>query len=299
MKHPTSRTSATDPALLAYRLLRIAGDRFGCSPQELDSQQRQAAERIAEREQQLEKLVLSSAEARQVMVNQASLEQALEEIRCRYDSVTEFHAALASQQLEETDLRRVLDRDLRMQAVLELVGSRAAAVDETEARLFYYLHPEQFVRPEIRTARHILITVNDDYAENRAEAALKRIQQIGQRLRKHPERFAEQALKHSECPTSLNGGLLGDVRRGTLFPELETRLFSMAAGEISEPVASEMGWHLLLCEAIQTEAQLPLTSVLPQLLEQLQERQRNKTRKEWLQARMAASQTRQPSDTIA
>ena len=287
----------SDHASDAYRRLRIASDHFGCVPQQLNDEQRQTVERIARHEQQLERLTLSSSEARQAIVNPASLRRALEDIRLRYPSPAEYHAALAAQQLDEADLQRILDRDLRVQAVLELVGSRAPVVDETEARLFYYLHPEQFRPPEIRTARHILITVNDDYAENRADEALRRVRQIRKRLHKHPERFAEQALKHSECPTSLNGGLLGDVRRGTLYPELEAQLFGMAAGTISEPVASELGWHLLLCEAIHSEEVIALNQVLSQLQEQLQERQRTKVRKEWLQARLAASQ---PSrDTIA
>ncbi|MDD5462304.1 MAG: peptidylprolyl isomerase [Methylococcales bacterium] len=60
----------------------------------------------------------------------------------------------------------------------------------------------------------------------------------------------ELALKHSECPTALQGGVSGIVPRGKLCPELDAALFSIKAGEISEIVESEIGFHLVLCQQI-------------------------------------------------
>lgn len=272
-----------------YRLLRIAGEHYGRAPTELSDEQMKRARGIAINELELERLVLGSQEASQVVVADQDIAEAMAEIATRYESRDDMQVALEHNGLSEAALGQALARELRVQAVLDLVGSRAAAVDDTEVRLFYYLHPEQFNKPELRSARHILITVNNEYAENSQAAALERIQAIGKRLRKHPERFAEQALKHSECPTSLNGGVLGEVPQGTLYPELDAVLFGMNAGELSEPVASEMGWHLLLCESIQAAETVPLAKVMPVLREQLQERQRKKAVKEWLKERAAAA----------
>ena len=113
--------------------------------------------------------------------------------------------------------------------------------------------PEQFRRPETRLARHILITINDTIAENTRSAAGKRINAIQARLAKEPQRFEEQALKHSECPTALDGGKLGDLPRGKLFPELDKALFELKAGEVSGVLESELGFHVLRCDTI-TEA---------------------------------------------
>ena len=65
--------------------------------------------------------------------------------------------------------------------------------------------------PERRRARHVLVTINEEFAENRREAALARIRQAENELR--TQSFEHVAQRYSECPTAVNGGLLGDVRR--------------------------------------------------------------------------------------
>jgi nitrogen fixation protein NifM len=195
---------------------------------------------------------------------------------------------LAINGLNEDIVRESLTEALRVEAVLDLIASRGRIVDETEATLFYYLHPEKFEKPEVRAARHILITENDDYQENSETESFLRIQAIGERLQQHPKRFAEQALKHSECPTGLNGGTLGQVPKGVLYQELDRVLFTMNEGEVSLPVQSELGWHLLFCEKIYPAHSLPLFKVLPDIKRELQSRQNKRTQKIWLKNRAVA-----------
>jgi hypothetical protein len=77
---------------------------------------------------------------------------------------------------------------------------------------------------------------------------------IRARLLKEPQRFAEQALKHSECPTAINGGLLGKVAaRPTLSGTRSRRLQPSVLRCLSEVIESELGYHLIRCEAIQHE----------------------------------------------
>lgn len=265
-----------------YRILRIANERFGLAPAQLSDEQQQEAQRIAVYEQTLEQQVLSSQEARKVMIPEQHTNAAVARIRERYDNDDEFIAALEAEGINEQELRQSLHRELLVEAVMELVASRGVRVSETEARLYYYLNQEQFRQPQKRGVRHILITVNDDLDENNAISASDRCMNISRRLQKHPGRFAEQALKHSECPSSLNGGWLGDVPKGVLYPELEQVLFGMRPGEISDPVRSELGWHLLLCESITPECVMTAEQVLPELQSKLQQRQDRRTQRQWL-----------------
>jgi len=110
-----------------------------------------------------------------------------------------------------------LERELKVEAILEKVATRAAKISDMDVELYYQFHPEQFRRPETRLARHILVTINDSIAENTRAAARQRIEAIATRLAKEPQRFEEQALKHSECPTALDGGKLGDLPRANSF----------------------------------------------------------------------------------
>jgi nitrogen fixation protein NifM len=201
----------------------------------------------------VETRVLATPEARDAMVPPPTLQAALQEIRGRYTNEDDFANDLARNGLDEAGFAAALEREIKVEAILERVGTRAEIVSDTDIDLYYQYHPEQFRRPETRLARHILITINETIPENTREAARKRMDEIAARLAKEPQRFEEQALKHSECPTALEGGKLGDLPRGKLFPELDKALFELKAGELSGVLESELGFHLLRCDAI-TEA---------------------------------------------
>ena len=267
---------------LAYPLFKVAQEKFSCVPAQLSPAQREQAEQIARNKIEIENAVLRSREAAGVSVPPAQLDAALAQIKERFDDEHALESGLQDLGIDRDELSDAIARELRVEAVLERVGARSDPVSETDVRLFYYMNPERFQRPEIREARQILITVNDDFPENQREEAMRRINAIRARLCKKPERFEEQALKHSECPTSLNGGLLGQVQRGQLYPELEAVLFSLAPGKVSDVVESELGFHLLLCDSIQPVGQVPIDDVLPRLTDFLNARQRSRLQRRWL-----------------
>lgn len=279
----------------AYHLLRAALARFGKTPAELSDEELQAVRRQAQREYELEGRVLRSAQARDVHLPPGAVERAYATVAERYPEPRAFEEDLARNGLDPDGLRRALERELRVEAVLERVAARAAEVGELEARIYYYLHPERFTVPETRLARHILITLNEAYAENRREAALARIERIAERLRRDPRRFAEQAGKHSECPTAMQGGRLGRVPRGTLYPELEAVLFSLREGEVSRVVESPLGFHLLYCERIHPARRVSCEEAMPQILQRLRERQRRICQRAWLR-RLGADTGRNDAD---
>lgn len=266
-----------------YHLLRVAHEQFGCEPARLGAEQRQQAERIVGRQLRIEAAVLASPEARGVVIPDGQVEQALARIAERYADGQALGQALAANDLDEALLRLMLARELKVEAILERVCAGLAPLGDTELSLYYYNHPEQFARPEARAARHILITINPDFAENTRDAARARLEAIGKRLRSKPERFAEQALKHSECPTALNGGQLGQVVPGTLYAELESCLYGLGEGELSGVVESPLGFHLLRCEAIVPARRIALEDALPRLRERLEKRQRKVFQRQWLE----------------
>ena len=265
-----------------YYLLKVAHEQYGCSPDELSAEQRGAALRIAARQRQIEEAVLHSPQALGVVIPASLLDDAWARLVARYEDADALLAALAAQGLDAAGMRERLGRELKVEAVLERICADLPEISDTDVSLYYFSHPEQFEQPATRVARHILITVNPDFPENSREAARSRIELIARRLQLKPERFAEQALKHSECPTALQDGLLGTVKRGTLYPELEACLFDLAVGQIGPVVESPLGFHLLRCEASQEARRLTLEEVLPRLRDSLQNRQRKTRQRQWL-----------------
>lgn len=265
-----------------YYLLKVAHEQYGCAPDELSAEQRGAALRIAARQRQIEEAVLHSPQALGVVIPASLLDDAWARLVARYEDADALLAALAAQGLDAAGMRERLGRELKVEAVLERICVDLPEISDTDVSLYYFSHPEQFEQPATRVARHILITVNPDFPENSREAARSRIELIARRLQLKPERFAEQALKHSECPTALQDGLLGTVKRGTLYPELEACLFDLAVGQIGPVVESPLGFHLLRCEARQEARRLTLEEVLPRLRDSLQNRQRKTRQRQWL-----------------
>lgn len=272
---------------VAYLALKAAQKLYSKATAALQPEEFARVQTVAQQQLQLETRMLAAPEARDAMVPPSTLELAMQEIRGRYPSAEEFSDDMARNGLDEASFTSALEREMKIEAILEKVGTQADKVSDMDVELYYQYHPEQFRRPETRLARHILITINDTIAENTRSAAGKRINAIQARLVKEPQRFEEQALKHSECPTALDGGKLGDLPRGKLFPELDKALFELKAGEVSGVLESELGFHVLRCDTI-TEAGILGFDDAKQHIRKLMEQKRKRVcQQAWVKALLA------------
>ena len=269
-------------AQLNYQILRVALDRFQKTPSELDAAQLRQVRAQAQKQYALETRVMNSAEAREIVVPAAVVDKAVKEVESRYSNHDEFIEELSQNALDVNTLRKALYRELFVEAVLDRVGSRAPEINELDVSIYYHMHRDRFHMPETRTARHILITINEDYPENTRTGARARIEKIATRLHSKPKRFADQAQSHSECPTAMNGGMLGRVGRGKLYSELDEVLFKLKMGEVSDIVESPLGFHLLLCEQIHKPAPISMREATAKITEILKKRGRRMCQKHWL-----------------
>jgi peptidyl-prolyl cis-trans isomerase C len=57
--------------------------------------------------------------------------------------------------------------------------------------------------------------------------------------------FEEYARVYSKCPSGQNGGDLGYFKRGQMVPQFEVAAFNLPVGEISKPIWTQFGWHLI------------------------------------------------------
>lgn len=265
-----------------YTLLRASLALFKKPPAGLDAGQLQRVERQARSEFDIESRVLRSSEAAGVIVTDAELDAAYREVRGRFDDDGEFDAALAGNGLDVERLRAALFRQCKVNTVMEKIASRSPEVSEVEIGIYYHTHPDKFNLPERRAVRHILITVNPDYAENSRGKALQRIQELQFKLQRKPHKFEDLALQHSECPTALQGGMLGVFARGTLYPEIDEVLFAMKKNDISGIVETEIGFHLLQCVEIHKAETLSLQKATPKIRQIMQERYRRNCQRSWL-----------------
>jgi len=268
--------------LETYNLLRAALSLFKKTPAELAGDELTQAKIQALNEFKIESRVLNTSEAASVIITDQEIQQAFQEIRDRYDDDDAFISDLEKNQLDNASLLTALHRQCKVNTVLEFVARNAPEINEVEIGIYYHLHAEQFNRPERREVCHIFISINPDYPENTEEMALIRAQEIAEKLQKKPHKFADLALKHSECPTALQGGVLGTVSRGTLYPELDEVLFTLKAGQVSDAVQSEIGFHVVLCKSIQKPETLSLAKATPKIRQLMKERARRTCQRAWI-----------------
>jgi peptidyl-prolyl cis-trans isomerase C len=136
---------------------------------------------------------------------------------------------------EETFKERV-EEFKRMTIVSTLLKreiEEKAAITDNEVREFYDKHRDNFKSGLEIKAQHILVDTEEE-----AEDLLKKIMK--------KESFSELAKTFSkDKSTAVNGGDLGYFGRGRMVPEFENVAFSLKVGEVSDPVKSQFGYHII------------------------------------------------------
>lgn len=274
-----------------YLELKLSWELFAKAPEKLSEPERTRLTDVAAKQNTIEQRILASAEAANVVIPAPTLATRLAEIRQRYPSADDFAQDLERIGIGKTELGEAIERDLRVEAVLERVAAEATPVSAVDAEIYYRLHPDAFNRPESRRLRHILITC-DDAKDNAKDSAKDKARAQAQLEALRPtlttaEKFAAAALRNSQCPTALEGGLLGIVKRNQLYAELEPAAFALSQGEISAVLQSPIGLHIMRCDEIFPSGMLPFADVQEKIIAHLFELRRQKAQREWIKQRVA------------
>ena len=131
--------------------------------------------------------------------------------------------------------------------------AKTLSVDDETLRGYYEQHRKEYVTPGQRRASHILITVEEGADEATEKAAREKAEAILQRIR-DGEDFATLARELSQDPGSAaEGGDLGYFERGVMDKAFDDAVFSMAEGDVSEPVRTLFGLHIIKLTGIRPE----------------------------------------------
>tara|TARA_B100001540_G_scaffold310934_1_gene329503 strand:+ start:501 stop:1427 length:927 start_codon:yes stop_codon:yes gene_type:complete len=158
-------------------------------------------------------------------------------------------------------------RNLMKEYRVTYVRERLKGVDwESSAREEYRANPEKYRRGASVSAAHILIRT-DDRSE---EEALVLLQAVRDRL-DEGESFADLAREYSEDGSAERGGNLGLFQRGKMDRDFERAAFALQnPGDVSEPVKTAFGYHLILLQERRPAEKIPFEEVKPAIIEQLQ-----------------------------
>ncbi len=171
------------------------------------------------------------------------------------ESVDQFLDDMIAERLFLAEARRrKIDRDeelrdeveryreqLMVEKLLSLEVLTVSPPSPTEVEEFWAAHRELFAVPELTRLSHILIRPGEDESE---EETVERCRAIRARL-EAGEDFAELAREFSEGSSAIRGGDLGYFREDQIIPEFRSAAGELEVGEISDPVQTEYGYHLL------------------------------------------------------
>ena len=190
------------------------------------------------------------------------------------DQITVSEDDIAKHYADHADRYKAPER-LKLK-VVELDLSKLPEAPAPEAavlKAIYDADTNPFSSSEERKARHILVAFGADKS-----AAKTKAEQLKSKLDAKAD-FAEVARESSDDPGSKSaGGDLGWVRKGLMTPRFEEALFGLGKGEISAPVETEFGWHLIQLEDVKPAVTKPFedATVQAQLLANYRKRDLDK-----------------------
>lgn len=168
-------------------------------------------------------------------------------------------------------------------------------VPTEEAREYYNAHRSIYAAtPEEVAARHILLRVAPDAGRPVEAAALERIHQIMDQIESGTKTFEAAAKEYSEdTSNAARGGDLGHFTRGRMVPPFEEAAFAAAVGEVTGPVRTAFGWHLIEVYDHRAEVVRSFEEVEGEVKAQLarqRSREAARARMDALRARLAAGE---------
>ncbi len=150
-----------------------------------------------------------------------------------------------------------------------------AVVSEKDISAYYDAHIADYSTPKMVEARHILIKVAPDADAAAVAKALARAKAVEAKARAG-EDFAMLAKTYSEGPTKDRGGYLGFFKKEDMVKPFADKAFSMHEGEISDPVRTRFGWHIIKVEKIRPASTKTLESVSAEIRQTLLDEQAKK-----------------------
>jgi len=182
-------------------------------------------------------------------------------------------------------LQLAAEKELAEAWVVDLLDKTPEADYEALAREHYLANPDDYMTPEAIDVSHILIQ-----SESRPEEdALEIAQQLRNGLREDPGRFDEFVTEFSDDPAkSSNGGRYPRMQRGQMVKPFEQAAFALAeAGDISEPVKTAYGYHIIRLNRVLPPELVPFDQIREPLMQQAKEQYLSEVRLRYIKEQVA------------
>jgi peptidyl-prolyl cis-trans isomerase C len=202
-----------------------------------------------------EELLAQEAKRQKVSVLPEAVDARFTKLQVRFPSQEAFTEELNRRGLTAEQLKENIRKGLMRHQVLDKEVMDKVSVSPQELEAYYQAHKDKYVQQEAVRARHILIRVDPNVSPEDDQKAKDRMNAVLAKAKKG-EDFAQLAKEYSEGPSKARGGDLGYFGRGQMVKPFEDAAFSLKVGEISGPVRTKFGYHIIMVEDVQAYKQL-------------------------------------------
>ncbi len=184
-------------------------------------------------------LLLNRAREAKIEISADEIQEKVLDLMMDYETEDDFNTMLDETGLDQDTMReRLRDRLMVSRYVKSNICVCVEDVPEEKLRDFYEKNKNQFKTREVVRASHVLIKDANDVAVQVYKEIMDEIES--------PEDFGAIAKILSDCPSFRQSGDLGYFPRGVMVKEIEDAAFSMKVGEISDPIKTQFGTHILM-----------------------------------------------------
>ena len=219
----------------------------GISPQNVDTPTRDALEQPAYDKLIERKLLSDEARRRNLWPAPDEVKKERDKMVATLPPGKTLDDALKAFGSDEKQFDADLASDVAIGKLFEALKKEQPAPDDAKLKKIYDENKDKFVVPDTASAMHILVGVEKDARPEEVKKALTKAQAIRKEVAgKDEATFKKVASEKSDDPTAkTNGGDLGTFAKGEMVKQFDEAAFKLKAGEISEPIRSDFGWHII------------------------------------------------------
>jgi peptidyl-prolyl cis-trans isomerase SurA len=231
-----------------------------------------------------EKLVDNELKELKVSISDKEVDSAVDEVKKSYNLTDEqLQQAVSKEGYSIAEYREQMRKQIgRYKLISEKVRKNVKVSDADVQSEYDRMTRSEGEDYEVHV-RHILIAVPRNASSAQVEQARRKAAAVAEEARGAGVNFAELAKTRSEGSSSADGGDLGFFKRGTMVPEFERVAFNLKTGEVSEPVRTQFGWHVLKLEEIRKLGMKPLAEVRPEIEDRLRRAQAERLTSQYME----------------
>lgn len=237
-----------------------------------------------------EKLVDNELRELKVTISDKEVDGAVDEVKKSYNLTDEqLQQAVSREGYSIAEYREQMRKQIGRYKLISEKVRKNVKVSDADVQSEY----DRMTRAEGEDyevhIRHILIAVPRSASAAQVDQARRKAAAIAVEAREPGVDFADLAKKRSEGSSSSDGGDLGFFKRGTMVPEFERVAFNLKSGEVSDPVRTQFGWHVLKLEEIRKLGMKPLAEVRPEIEERLRKAQAERLTAQYMETLRSAA----------